>query len=114
MLKTSNICFFMADVSGGRNGGSDPHDYDDLLANQFRQALVLQISRNLSTINPFGIVDHSKPIFERIEQVGQCLILLSKDLQPIAEALLEIAGPSDRENGQVISYKAAIKLGFMS
>ena len=100
------VNYFVADgARGGGDGGDDPFDHDDQLAQQFKIAMRYQLSQPSSTANPYGLSDLSRSIVKRAEQVGNCLILVSTELRPIAKGILEIKYPSDRENGAIVAYK---------
>lgn len=90
--------------SEGRGGGGwDDHEGDSQLADQFNQALRLQMVRKLSTPNPFGLGTFAQAVSDRTHQAGS-YILLSSELQPTARRLMEL-GPSDRINPVVIEHK---------
>lgn len=95
--------FFMPDSPRGHGGGGeDPHDHDDYLAAIFKQAL--SRAHNSSTANPPHLLESVEEILERVEQAGKLLILLSRDLQPIAKRIMDIPGYSDKRNPIILAH----------
>lgn len=103
---TPTIAYFVADGArgGGGGDGDDPFDRDDQLAHQFKVAMRYQLSQPSLTANPYGLSDLSRTIVERVEQVGNFLLMVSPELRPIAKGIMEIKYPSDRENGAIVAH----------
>lgn len=100
----SKPVFFIANEGSGGGGQNDPHDYDRLLADQFYQYLEKQRLYKLSTPRAGGLSECAQGISNRFNEVGGLTLLLAKELQPIAERLMQL-GPSDRINPIVIEHK---------
>lgn len=98
------ILRFQAD-SGSGGSGEDPHDEDDRLARKFKIAMRYQLTQPSQTSDPYGLSTLCQSVLERIDRVGYCLFLLSQDLQPIAEGIMEQKYPSDRVNGDIVCYR---------
>ena len=97
------ICFFRSDEGSGGPGGEDPHDRDDYLAALFKQALGR--SYGSDTPNPPRLLESVEGILERLDEVGNLTILVSRDLQPIAKRILDIPGYSDKRNPAILKHR---------
>lgn len=107
-LQSDKRTFFMPDAPRGGGdgwGGSDPHDHDDHLARSFKAALGQ--AKKSSTPGTPALHESIEGILERVDAVGRLLMLLSRDLQPIARRLNDIPGYSDKRNPVILTHKFA-------
>lgn len=103
IFENSTVEFLADGYHGG--GDDDPWDHDEHLARAFKGALHAKILYNSDTANPFGLIDRTEDIIERVESVGKLLIMLAPTLRPIAERILQIPGYSDKRNPGILADK---------